>query len=266
MTEARNRQGAVDKSKILYAIIGLLAGFIIGFFVANSLNRAGVEAARAELSRLRAAQPAQNQEERTAGSQVATDGGGQLTDQEIRNAIATADARPGDLSLQRNLGLALYRYSSQTPNPFYSEDVVRLLKRAAEGNAKDYEVLVALGNVLFDLGQSSDPQRFSEARTYYLKALELKPDDVSTRTDLGLTYYLGRPSDPGRAISEYRRSLAIDPHHELTLQNMATALLSTGQQDEASRMIDELGRLNPSNPALSSLRAQLAQRQVKNQE
>lgn len=254
----------MDKSKILYAVIGLLAGAIIGFFVANKLNRSEVDGMRAELSRLRAGQLSQVKEK--GGARDTEAPGGALTDDEIRSAIASADARPDDLYLQRNLGLALYRYSSQTPNAFYLEDIVRLLKRAYRAEARDHEAVIALANVLFDIGQTSDPQRFIEARDYYLKALEIKPDDVNARTDLGLTYFLGRPSDPQRAIVEYRRSLSLDPRHELTLQNLATALITTGRRNEAQQRIDELSRLNPAHPALSGLRSQLAQSEVINQE
>lgn len=251
----------MDKRRILYGFVGLLAGLLIGFFVANRLNRVEVEALRAELSSLRA-RPTTGVEETSKAKPPASS----LTDEEIRDAIASADARPSDLYLQRNLGLALYRYSSQTPNAFYLADVVRLLKRAYDGNSKDYEAVVALANVLLERGQSADPKYLVEARAYYLKALAIKPEDVETRTALGLTYYLGNPSDPQRAISEYRRSLLIDPHHETTLQNLATALISTGGMDEARKRIEELSGLNPSNPALPGLREQLAQRTAINRE
>jgi tetratricopeptide (TPR) repeat protein len=237
---------------------------MIGFFVANKLNRSEVDGMRAELTRLRAGSSSQAKQASSGrGDEAAVSS---LTDDEIRNAIATADARPKDSYLQRNLGLALYRYSTRTPNAFYLEDVVRLLKRAFSSNGKDHEIIAALANALFDIGRSSDAARLNESRAYYLKALEIKPDDVNARTDLGLTYYLQKPSDPQRAIIEYRRSLAIEPRHELTLQNLATALISTGQRDEAAKLIDELGGLNPSNPALPDLRAQLSQSKVINQE
>jgi Flp pilus assembly protein TadD len=118
---------------------------------------------------------------------------------------------------------------------------------------------VSLGNVFFDIGHLSDPASFVEARKYYLKALEMKPDDVDVRTDLGLTYYFGQPSDPQRAITEYRKSLSLDPRHEPTLQNLASALISTGNREEAEKRIDELQQVNSSNPSLPNLRAQLAQ-------
>jgi Flp pilus assembly protein TadD len=134
-----------------------------------------------------------------------------------------------------------------------------MLKRAHDGDPKDYETMVLLGNALFDVGQNGEPASFGEARAYYLKALDMKPDDVNVRTDLGLTYYFGKPSDPQRAIREYRKSLAIEPRHEMTIQNLAAALIATRNLAEAQQRIDELKSLNPANPALPDLAAQLEQ-------
>jgi len=253
----------VSKNDLLFATIGVFLGFIIGFTLANALNRSerdqmstGVMPARSDVSKTDqqvAARPADN-------STPA------ISDDDLREAIAKTDARPDDISLQRNFGLALYRYANQTQDPRYLPDVARLLKRAHDADPKDRDLIVSLANVLFDIGQTSDPARFAEARTYFLKALEMKPDDVAVRTDLGMTYYFGRPSDPQRAIAEYRKALALDPRHELALQSLASALISTGKHDEAQKRIDELQSINPSNPSLPNLRAQLAQSQNAAQE
>ena len=245
----------MNKHNILYAIIGLLAGFIIGFIFANQTNRSAVDNSRAAETRTRPNTPPGEGSPQTAtGNKPATP-----TEAEIRDAIIKADARPEDASLQRGFGMVLYRYASQTQNASFLPDVARMLKRAYETNPKDRELLVALGNVYFDMGQASDPVHFAEARQYYLKALEIKSDDVNVRTDLGLTYYFGQPSDPQRAIAEYRKSLALDPRHEPTLQNIATALIAVAKTDEAQKMIDQLSGINPTNPALPNLRAQMEQ-------
>lgn len=256
----------MNKYNILYGIIGLLAGFIIGFVFANQTNRSALN------NGARAAQS------NSARSNVTSDTGGAAqtsansnrpatpSEAEIRDAIAKADARPDDAALQRNFGMVLYRYASQTQNAGFLPDVARMLKRAYDANPQDRDLAIALGNVFFDIGQASDPARFAEAREYYLKALEIKGDDVNVRTDLGLTYYFGQPSDPQRAITEYRKSLALDPRHEQTLQNLATALIATGKLEEAQKTIDQLTSLNPANPALPDLRAQMAQGKNKTRE
>jgi tetratricopeptide (TPR) repeat protein len=246
----------VNKSNILFGIIGLFAGLLISFIVTNALNRGGRDVKSANVSRSGA--PTVGDTGRAAAS-PSKDASESVSEDEIRAAIAKADARPDDRALQRNFGLALYQYASQAREARWLPDAARFLKRAYEADPKDHDLAVSLANVLFDIGQSSDPASFVEARKYYQKALEMKPDDADVRTDLGLTYYFGQPSDPQRAIVEYRKSLALDPRHEPTLQNLTSALISTGNHEEAEQRIDELQQVNPSNPALPNLRAQLAQ-------
>lgn len=259
----------MNKYNILYGIIGLLAGFIIGFVFANQTNRAALNNAQARASQANSSRTdaaTGNEPGAAAQTSAATNRPGTPSEAEIREAIAKADARAEDVSLQRNFGMVLYRYASQTQNANLLPDVARMLKRAYDANPQDRELAVALGNVFFDIGQASDPARFAEARDYYLKALEIKQDDVNVRTDLGLTYYFGQPSDPQRAIAEYRKSLALDPRHEPTLQNLATALIAAGKLEEAQKTIDQLTSLNPANPSLPDLRAQMAQSKNKTRE
>lgn len=241
---------------------GLLAGFVLGFILANAMARSANEQVRA--GSMAAANANSEQSVNGGGAQSSSGNNAQpsISDEELRSAIARADARPDDIKLQHDFGMALYRYQ----DPRYFPDVARFLKRALDADPSNRELTVMLGNVLFDIGQSSDPERFADARVYYQKALEMKADDENVRTDLGLTYFLGRPSDPQRAIVEYRKSLALNPRHENTLQALASALLATGKRDEAQKRVEELQKINPQHPALSNLRAQLAQSKNETQE
>jgi tetratricopeptide (TPR) repeat protein len=239
----------VNTRNPLFLAAGLLAGFTIGFMLANSTSRT---------ERTGAAAPGSNAGA-TANASSEKESAQRLSEKEIREAIETTDARATDADLQRKFGLALYAYASQTRDPRYLPDAVRFLKRAVSADPKNRSVIVSLANALFDLGHLGDKARFREARHYYQKALEINPDDVNVRTDLGLTYYFGEPPDPQSAIREYRKSLAIDPRHELTLQNLATALIKTGNQKEAEKTIETLRGLNPKNVVLSDLEALLQQ-------
>lgn len=244
------------KSNFSFAVIGLLLGSIVGFSIANSLARKARENGGEVVATRPSASAPSNQADANAPADNSTP---KLSEAELKDAIAKTDARPEDIALQRNFGLALYRYASQVQDATRLPDAARFIKRAYDANPKDHDLTISLANVLFDIGQTTDPARFVEARQYYGKALELEPADANARTDLGLTYYFAKPSEPQRAIAEYRKSLTLDPRHELTLQNLATALITVGNQEEAEKRIAELQNINPSNPALSSLRAQLAQ-------
>ncbi len=249
------------RDKILYGIIGLLAGFVIGFVFSNATNRNELDALRAELARARAGgQQSAGNAGTTPSPSPAENGIPQLSEEDLRRAIARGDASPNDVNMQRNLGRGLYLYAVQTGNNALLTDAVRFLKRAHEAEPTDYVTLVLVANALLDVGQSGNTASFAEARTYYQKALRMRPNDTDVRADLGLTYFLDRPSDARSAIREYRRALAADPRHEKSLQYLTAALISAGELAEAERRVGELERLNAANAALPDLRAQLAQR------
>jgi tetratricopeptide (TPR) repeat protein len=253
----------VNGQKILYAAIGLLAGALAGFLFANSANRKELDSLRADLARAKSGAQETTKDSGRRTQQPATDSSAPAmpTDQEIHDLIAKADARSDDGDYQRQVGQGVYMYSLAQGAPALMPEAIRLLKRAEKSDPKNYQTVLLLGNAHFALGQNGDARKYDEARAYYQRALETKPDDPNLHALLGMTYYFASPSDPRRAIEEYRKSLAKDPRHEMALQNIATALLATGATQEASQRISELEKVNPNNNDLSNLRAQLAQSQ-----
>lgn len=246
------------KSKLPYVLLGLVVGFAAGFLFANRANRSEFERLRAEAAAHTGASTNAKTDARREGAGVATEKTS-LSDEELKNVIAKADDAPANLDLQRKVGQGLYLYATQFNKPDLLPDALRILKRAQAAAPQDYDLLVALGNVEFDLARAADAAHFKEARAYYARALAQHPDDINVRTDMGLTYFFDNPSDPRRAIQEYRKSLAQDPRHEMTLQNLAAALIATGELAEAEQRLKELQAINAANPALADLRAQLAQ-------
>ncbi|MGB8507638.1 MAG: tetratricopeptide repeat protein [Pyrinomonadaceae bacterium] len=252
--------------KIIYLLVGLVLGFVVGFAFANNVNRREQDTLRAELTRQHSGTP-------TGGTTSAPAAGASrtgstdndeiptLTEEQLRNAVAKADASPGDAALQRLSGQGLYLYAMKTGNTFILSDAARILKRAHEADPKDYQITALVGNALFLVGrEKGDSAPLREARGYYQQALQLKPDDVVVRTSLGLTHFYDKPSDPQKAIAEYRKSLVIDPRHEATLQNLVTALVAVGNLPEAEKRLGELEKINESNAELPNLRAQLQQK------
>jgi tetratricopeptide (TPR) repeat protein len=250
----------VNKHKILYAVAGLVAGCVIGFLFASYFDRKELESLRGEVARARASTGQQagttpNTPAAANDKSAAT----MPTDEEMRELVARADANQQDAEYQRKVGQGVYMYALGTGKPALLPEAVRLLKRAHEADPKNYETTVLVGNSLFAWGQASDASKYEEARVYYNQALAAKPEDTNVHTLLGMTYFFGQPSDPERAIKEYRKSLAAEPRHEMALQSLASALIATGAIDEAQKRIEELAQVNSANAALSNLRAQLAQ-------
>lgn len=250
------------KQKLIYSLVGLVIGFAAGFAFANGVNRAEHDKLRAEVARLNA----NASDNAGIGKSGNSNNSGQpsaqqtLSPEEIREKIAQADANPKDLEFQRNLGRGLYLYAVNFNQTDLMPDIIRLLKRASEADPKDDNTLILIGNAFFLMGQNGDTARFAEARSYYQKVVELKPKDVYARTATGLCYFFDRPSDPQSAIREYRKALALEPRHEMTLQGLAAALIATGELVEAQKRIEELESVNASNSELADLRSQLAQK------
>ena len=260
---------------VLVLVGGLIVGFVVGFALANGINRQEDEKLRGEIASLRAggAQAgsggANGSTPRAQGQPGAqrTSGGGDgefptLTDEQLKNAISKADASPADAELQKKVGQALYVYAWQTSNYAILTDVARILKRAHELDANDYKTTVMAGDAFFLIARSkdSDPVQLADARTFYESALKTKPDDVIVRTSLGLTYFYAKPPDARRAVREYRQALKTDPKHEAALQSITLALIETGELAEAETRLGELEKVNPSNAELPNLRTQLEQK------
>lgn len=243
----------MNRFAYILIVVSLLIGFTVGFVFANSVNRKETERLRSELSRKQTRTPesADAVEPETQQQQA------QITVDEIKRAVERADANPRDIFLQRNLGQSLYLYSAETKTANLLPDAVRLLERAHRGEPSNFDTLVLLGNSYFELARATDAKLFGDARTAYEKALRMRSGDVQLRSDLGLTYYNGAPSNPRRAIVEYEKALTTNPRHEQTLQNMTQALIKVGELDKARQMLAEMQNINPNNPVLSDLQAQL---------
>jgi tetratricopeptide (TPR) repeat protein len=237
----------MGKKTFWISILAVIISFIGGFLLANALNRAEMDALRAENGRLKTS-PA------PTGSET------DLSADEIKQRIAEADKNPDNFSFQKNLGLALYRYAAMKQDSALLGDTSRILERAHNLNPKDYEILVALGNLHFDIGYfNKDNRQFQKAREFYENALSQRPADVDVRTDYGLTYFLENPPQNEKAIAEFQKSLAENPKHEKTLQFLTQAFLKTGKKTEAENTLAELKKINPNAPTLAEVETQISQ-------
>ncbi len=245
--------------KIIYLGIGVAFGFVVGFLFADTANRKEHEKLRAEVARLR-------QDEQAATSQSPKQANEtnlelpNLTDEQLRKAVERADANPNDPALQRVAGQALHYYAVEKNNDSILPEAARILRRAHQSNPKDVDILLRLANALYILARSGDAARMSEARGFLEKAATLKPEDADIRASIGLTYFYDKPSDPRKAVLEYRKALKTESQNEMALQNLGAALVAMGELKDAEQTINDLEKVNSMNESLPNLRAQLAQK------
>lgn len=120
-------------------------------------------------------------------------------------------------------------------------------KARLEKDPKDIEALVFLANANFDI------QRFEKAKEFYLKALEIDPNNAHVRTDLASSYRNLGETD--QALDELNRVLKADPHHEVALYNSGIILLN--DKNDPKRAVaawEKLVALKPDDPLSNELR------------
>lgn len=232
----------MEKKVLTIALLSLIAGIIIGFLVANRLNRSELDSLRNENASLKAA------------PQTVDGDGPTLSDEELRSRIQKADQNPSDLDYQKNLGVGLYRYASMKKDAQLLKEATRLLKRVLASDPSGFDINVALGNAYFDIGYfGEDSAAFAEARQYYETALKKKPDDAPVRTDYGLTFFLQQPPDLNRTITELNAALGKDPKNERALEFATQAYLKLNDKANAIKSLERLKAANSSNPSIAGL-------------
>ncbi|MCY7377518.1 MAG: tetratricopeptide repeat protein [Pyrinomonadaceae bacterium] len=231
----------MDKDKVLFGIIGLLAGCIIGFLFANNLNQnqpvQSASIAPTTTGNMPPANPNLPPDHPQLGNNPNAPTGAPLA--EVTEALKKAEAQPTDFKAQLDVGDLYYQIQRY-------DEAAKFYERAGKIRPDSLEVLVKAGNAYFDA------EKFETAEKWYVAALAKNPGDANVRTDLGLTFYLRNPPDVDRAIKEYEISLENNPNHELTLQNLVVALREKGDAKATQETSDRLAKINPNNPVLKS--------------
>lgn len=236
----------MKKENILFAVIGLLAGFIGGFFLANSINRnASMQTPAAQISANAPFANPQNNPQ-TQSVEIKDNQGAMIP--EVAQTLDKAQKEPDNFAAQIQAGQMYARIQNTAKaNEF--------LQRAVQAHQDNFQDLATLGNGFFDT------KNFEEAEKWYSKALEKNPDDADVRTDLGSTFMERAQPDLDRAIKEYQTTLAKNPNHENTLFNLSLALMRKGDAAGAQEMLARLEKVNPASPLIANLKQKLAQNQ-----
>lgn len=231
----------MNKENIMFGLIGLLIGSIIGFMFANSLNRSAIETSATASTSVPSANsnPALPPDHPPIGATSGDGQSGAAAIQQVSAAIEKAKAEPQNFEAQMTAADLYYQIQR-------FEDAAKFYDTASKLKPNDAEPLVKAGNAYFDA------ENYLEAEKWYTDALAKNPKDITARTDLGLTFYLREPRDIDRAIKEYKASLAINPKHEVTLQNLVIAYREKGDAANLQKTTEELRAVNPNNPALQN--------------
>ncbi|CAN5588640.1 hypothetical protein BH10ACI3_BH10ACI3_18730 [soil metagenome] len=236
----------MNKDNILFGIVGLLAGLIIGFMFANSVNQKAVVVSPSADIKSNSNMPPDHPPI-PPGSTMPGPAGGEkgVITPAAQAAIDKAKAAPDDFDAQLSAAEATYQIE-------LFDEAINYLKAANKIRPDDREVVVHLGNANFDA------EHYEEAEKWYAAALAKKGDDVNVRTDYGLTFVFRAQPNYDRAIEEFTKSLALDPGHVQTLQNLTVAYTKKGDAAKANATLAKLEGIDPKNTALTKLKSDIA--------
>src|SRR5947209_12171629 len=236
----------MTRDNILFSIIGLLLGCIVGFLFANSYNQSHMVRPPMSASQAPGDLPPNHPPISTNGVSDASAGAGGAAMPEVQQAIKQARDEPNNFDAQLRAA-DLYNQIGRY------DDAIQYLMRANQIRPDDYTTVVKLGDVNYDANH------FEVAEKWYTAALQMKPNDVNVRTDLGTTFVARTPPDFERAIAEYQKSLQLDPKHEKTLHNLVIAYTKKGDTQAARDTLARLEAVNPQAEDIDRLRSEVQQ-------
>jgi tetratricopeptide (TPR) repeat protein len=211
----------------------LVAGFFIGFFVANNINRNA--AIQPDMPQINV--PIQNQQTQVAS--VKEPSGAMMSD--VTETLNQAKNQPENFEAQMKAGnLYMQIQNFEKAAAFY--DTAAALKPT------EYEKIVRLGNAFFDVRQ------YEKAEAFYQQALKIKSDDIDVRTDLGTALIQRADPDYDRAINELQTVLKSNPKHEPALYNIALAFHRKGDKENVQKYLARLEQANPNSPLVGRLK------------
>jgi tetratricopeptide (TPR) repeat protein len=226
----------MNRENVLFSVVGLLLGYVVAFHLVVYVNQSQAGAAAG------AAQSAEGMPADHPGV-----GGGadrQRLLAEAEKAAEQARQSPDNFEAQLRAGAAYFEAGS-------FEDAIDFMTRANKLRPDDYDTVVRLGNVYSSAG------RFEDAARWYTAALAKRPEDCDARSELALTFFMRKPSQPEKAITELRRCLQSDPNHVHSLHNLALMLMETKQYAESESTLARLEQIDPGYQQLPLLREEL---------
>jgi len=186
----------MTRENLLFAIIGILLGFIVGFLLANSINQRDF-AARLGSTTGQQGQNLPPNHPPIGGDQ--TGEGGQQMLASVQTAMKQARENPNDFEAQVTAAKLEYQIQRY-------DQAIEYLLAANKIKPNDFDVLAMLGVANLDAGH------FDAAEKWYRAALQKKPDDMPSVD--GLCAALLSKGDAKAAEEVINKLAKIDPTNQ----------------------------------------------------
>jgi tetratricopeptide (TPR) repeat protein len=215
----------VNKNKYLFALIGILAGFLISYYATKSMNESPAGAA----PKTPAGAP--------SGSQ-----GQQAAMGDVRAIIEKAKNNPQDFEAQINAADSFYQ--------------IQRFKEAAEYLEKAYQINPAeftkmTGAVAFMGRYSLEEKKYAEAEKWFQRAIEAAPAEAELHVELADVFLKSEPPAPDKAIASLQQALKIQPKNGHALGHLIEAYLLKKDARTAEDTLSQLKSAEPNNNRIS---------------
>ena len=187
----------MTRDNFLFAIIGILLGFIGGFLLAGNITQREA-AMRANPASAQAGQNLPPNHPPIAGDQTGGEGGQQML-ASVQTAMKQARENPNDFEAQLTAAKLEYQIGRY-------DQAIEYLLAANKIKPTDFDTLAMLGVANLDGGH------FDAAEKWYKAALQKKPDDMPTVD--GLCAALLSKGDAKGAEEQMNKLAKIDPTNQ----------------------------------------------------
>lgn len=232
----------MNKENIMFGIIGLIAGLVIGFVAANSVNRNAMTSSSTPGTMNENANVPPGHPDISGMTPQSPDAMANMP--QVQEALQKAKDAPDDYDAQLKAALFYYQINKL-------DEAIQTVTKANKLKPEEVQPLVILGNIYFD------QEKYEDAEKWYADALKKTPDDISVRTDYGLTYVLRSSPNYDRAIDEFNKSLKIDPRHLQTLQNLTVAYTKKGDAANAKATLAKISEIDSNNASIAKLQSEI---------
>ncbi|MGH9429220.1 MAG: tetratricopeptide repeat protein [Terriglobia bacterium] len=199
----------MTRENLLFAVIGVLLGFIVGFMFASTMSQrsAPMASSVADNSNLPANHPQVQSGDSKNPQQVFAD---------VQEAISKARNEPNNFEAQMKAAELYYQIQRY-------DQAIEFLLKANQLKPDSYEAVVALGRV------NLDAEHYDTAENWYKAALLKKPDD--TRVLASLAFTALQKGDAAAATKAIANLEKVDPNNEdLPQFRERLTSLKSGQQ------------------------------------
>lgn len=176
----------MNRENLLFAVIGVLLGFIVGFMFASSMSQ---KVAQTQMAGASQNMPADHP---PVGAQGAADPAAQR--ERVMAQIEKARSEPNNFEAQMAAAQLYYQIQRY-------DQAIEFLLKANQLKPTDFDAVAALGVVNLDAGH------FDQAEKWYRAALKMKSDDEAVLAGLAeATIQQGNAKAAGDAVAQLEKA------------------------------------------------------------